>query len=365
MSVTANTDAAAGVAGNAANAAISSELWEQLVKLSGGSGSTPSPEFLQNLHSTFSAICRSVVDIGVALREGNEGFEAKKAGTSNVFGDDQLAVDVTSDNAVFNRLQASGVVATGSSEETVEEKALGGAGDNAFSVAFDPLDGSSIVDANFTVGSIFGVYPGSKLKDRRGKEQVLSCMAMYGPRITMAVAVAPNGTENAGNGKAAFELTYTSAKGWVATSAGSDSKAPLALTIAPAGKVFAPGNLRATGDHPEYSNLVQHWISSGYTLRYTGGMVPDVYHILSKKKGVFSNVESAKATAKLRLLYEVAPIALIIEAAGGSSASTLADETGAGSGRDSVLNMLVDDLDRRVGVCYGGTEEVEKFRKII
>ena len=55
-----------------------------------------------------------------------------------------------------------------------------------------------------------------------------------------------------------------------------------------------------------------------YTLRYTGGMVPDVYHILIKGKGVFSNVSSATAKAKLRLLYECAPIALLVEAAGGA-----------------------------------------------
>ena len=55
-----------------------------------------------------------------------------------------------------------------------------------------------------------------------------------------------------------------------------------------------------------------------YQLRYTGGMVPDVYHILIKNKGVFSNVASAAAKAKLRLLYECAPIALLIEAAGGA-----------------------------------------------
>ena len=55
-----------------------------------------------------------------------------------------------------------------------------------------------------------------------------------------------------------------------------------------------------------------------YTLRYTGGMVPDVYHILIKGKGVFTNVSSPTAKAKLRLLYECAPIALLVEAAGGA-----------------------------------------------
>lgn len=60
------------------------------------------------------------------------------------------------------------------------------------------------------------------------------------------------------------------------------------------------------------------FVNNRYTLRYTGGMVPDVYHILVKNKGVFSNVASTAAKAKLRLLYECAPIALLVEAAGGA-----------------------------------------------
>ena len=94
----------------------------------------------------------------------------------------------------------STVVPVAASEETPEERRLieeseamnngGHAAAKLFSVAFDPLDGSSIVDANFTVGSIFGVWPGKTLKNRCGREQVAAAMAMYGPRVTMAVALA-------------------------------------------------------------------------------------------------------------------------------------------------------------------------------
>jgi sedoheptulose-bisphosphatase len=57
-------------------------------------------------------------------------------------------------------------------------------------------------------------------------------------------------------------------------------------------------------------------IESKYTLRYSGGLVPDVYHILIKGEGVLANASSPSAKAKLRLVFEAAPIALIIEAAG-------------------------------------------------
>ena len=59
------------------------------------------------------------------------------------------------------------------------------------------------------------------------------------------------------------------------------------MKVADQGKIFAPGNLRCVNSSPKYQELIQFWIASSYTLRYTGGMVPDVHHILSKGK-VFS-----------------------------------------------------------------------------
>ena len=62
-----------------------------------------------------------------------------------------------------------------------------------------------------------------------------------------------------------------------------------------AGNTFAPGNLRATADNSAYRALVNYWIENKYTLRYSGGLVPDVYHILLKGQGVLSNASSLKA----------------------------------------------------------------------
>lgn len=69
----------------------------------------------------------------------------------NDFGDEQLAIDVLADKVIFDNLAASGVVAIASSEEVPEEKPITAGG--KFSVAFDPLDGSSIIDTNFSVGT--------------------------------------------------------------------------------------------------------------------------------------------------------------------------------------------------------------------
>lgn len=73
------------------------------------------------------------------------------------------------------------------SEEVPEPVDVGGEG---FCVAFDPLDGSSIVDTNFAVGTIFGVWPGDKLKDITGRQQAAAGMGIYGPRTVFCLAVA-------------------------------------------------------------------------------------------------------------------------------------------------------------------------------
>lgn len=121
--------------------------------------------------------------------------------------------------------------------------------------------------------------------------------------------------------------------------------------------MFAPGNLRATNDNDRYDALVKHWIAERYTLRYSGGMVPDVYHMFAKSGGVFSNVSSEKARAKLRLLYEVAAMGLLVECAGGMTTHEFEDK--------SVLDIVIDDLDKRLGVCFGSKGEVEKYKQFM
>ena len=87
---------------------------------------------------------------------------------------------------------------------------------------------------------------------------------------------------------------------------------PHVLLCAGEGKLFAPGNLRATFDNANYERLFAYYLGEKYTLRYTGGMVPDVFQIIVKEKGVFTNVTSPSTKAKLRVVFEVAPLALLV-----------------------------------------------------
>ncbi|KAL7548321.1 hypothetical protein ACHAWF_011606 [Thalassiosira exigua] len=285
-------------------------------------------------------------------------IEHSYAGTQNSSGDEQLHLDIDCDNAVFQSVRDAGVFAVAASEETPEETDVSppaptsSASDDGpwYSVGFDPLDGSSIIDANFSVGSIFGIWPGKGLLGRTGREQAASVVSLYGPRTTLIIALPSKSRGGEGRGDLTFEVTLVEDRSRWEVSRGE-------VVLKPAKKVFAPGNLRAANDNAKYDALVKHWISERYTLRYTGGMVPDVYHMFAKSGGVFSNVSSEKARAKLRLLYEVAAMGLLVECAGGATTHEFEDK--------SVLDLVVDDLDRRLGVCFGSKDEVKKYKQFM
>eukprot|EP00274_Cyanoptyche_gloeocystis_P007263 CAMPEP_0196667536 /NCGR_PEP_ID=MMETSP1086-20130531/65137_1 /TAXON_ID=77921 /ORGANISM="Cyanoptyche gloeocystis , Strain SAG4.97" /LENGTH=422 /DNA_ID=CAMNT_0042004875 /DNA_START=27 /DNA_END=1296 /DNA_ORIENTATION=+ len=310
---------------------------------------------------------RLLMDLADAIR--TISFKVRTASCSatqcfNSFGDEQLAVDVLADNLLFDALKRSEVCASGSSEEQSDVIALNSKG--KFSVAFDPLDGSSIIDTNFAVGTIFGVWPGKEssaaldgssiidtnfavgtifgvwpgkeLVGRTGREQVASGLGIYGPRTVLMLSV--------GLDKGTHEFQLEADGSWL------HMKEVYSIGE---GKLFAPGNLRATMDNEGYKKLVDYWLDEKYQLRYTGGMVPDVNQIIVKGRGVFANPASAKAPAKLRVLYECAPIALLIEAAGGKSSD----------GVKSVLDIKNLTTNDRTQVCYGSVTEVKRFEEYV
>ncbi|KAE7996668.1 hypothetical protein FH972_001372 [Carpinus fangiana] len=286
-------------------------------------------------------LIRLMVCMGEALR--TISFKVRTAscgGTAcvNSFGDEQLAVDMLADKLLFEALTYSHFCKYACSEEVPELQDMGGPVEGGFSVAFDPLDGSSIVDTNFTVGTIFGVWPGDKLTGVRGRDQVASAMGIYGPRTTYVLALKDvPGTH---------EFLLLDEGKWQHV---KDT------TEIGEGKLFSPGNLRATFDNPEYNKLINYYLSEKYTLRYTGGMVPDVNQIIVKEKGIFTNVISPTSKAKLRLLFEVAPLGLLVEQAGGYSSD----------GHQSVLDKVINNLDDRTQVAYGSKNEIIRFEKTL
>ncbi|KAF3523484.1 hypothetical protein F2Q69_00049137 [Brassica cretica] len=232
----------------------------------------------------------------------------------NSFGDEQLAVDMLADKLLFEALQYSHVCKYACSEEVPELQDMGGPVEGGFSVAFDPLNGSSIVDTNFTVGTIFGVWPGDKLTGVTGVDQVAAAMGIYGPRTTYVLAVKGfPGTH---------EFLLLDEGKWQHVKETTEINE---------GKMFSPGNLRATFDNSEYSKIIV------------------------KEKGIFTNVTSPTAKAKLRLLFEVAPLGLLVENAGGFSSD----------GYKSVLDKTIVNLDDRTQVAYGSKNEIIRFEETL
>ena len=219
------------------------------------------------LTDTYGVEDKSLVAAIVALGEATAHIafhltnyvEHNYAGSQNLSGDEQLELDIHCDEAVFSAVKESGVYSTVASEETPQETSVG---TGPFSLGCDPLDGSSIIDANFSVGSIYGIWPGSTLVGRTGREQVAAAVALYGPRTLLCIALAES--------KQVFEVTLVRNRSEYEVSRST-------ITIQPNGKIFAPGNLRATTDHKEYNALLQYWLEHRYQLRYSGGMVPGTY----------------------------------------------------------------------------------------
>lgn len=127
--------------------------------------------------------------------------------------------------------------------------------------------------------------------------------------------------------------------------------------IAKQSKIFAPANMRAAQELPQYAALLDYWMSNRYTLRYSGGLVPDICQQFTKKMGVFANPTSEGSPAKLRLAFEAAPFGFLVEKAGG--------KTSDGISGGSVLDVQITGIDQRTPLCIGSADEVDRFNTML
>lgn len=267
-----------------------------------------------------------------AIRTGDLGV----AGTSNLYGEQQLALDVLSDRIIQKRLMYSGVIAKMASEELDEIITVTVPTNGRYSVAFDPLDGSSLVDVNLAVGTIVSIYEGDDVL-QRGRNQVAALYVLYGPRTTMVVSTGNGVHEFAMNLLMEFDLVQENIK------------------LQGPAKIYAPGGARN-----KYSNGVekfaQHLETNGAKLRYSGGFVPDINQVLIKRGGIFMYPHLKDAPdGKLRLLYELNPMAFLVEQAGGA----------ASTGRQRILDIDPESEDQRAPIFIGTSEAVEMAEQFI
>lgn len=303
-----------------------------------------SPHITLNHHLYHSAkapddLRHLIVDISRAGKYVSYAIKTTKAGLSgstNVFGEEQLALDVLANTTIKQFLCELELVACAISEEEREILELHRGA--PYSVVFDPLDGSSLVEANFAIGSVFGIYRGNTLIGRKPKEQVAALYLLYGPRTILVYSVGKGVHEFLLNDVGEFVLLREN------------------LSIASKAENYSPGNLRAVKDTPSYRAMMDRWLDRALTLRYSGCMVADIHHILSKGQGIFTNIGGSKyPQGKLRLVFECGPFAYLVEHAGGSSSD----------GSVSLLAKEITDLDQRTPIIIGSKEEVEEVCRVL
>jgi fructose-1,6-bisphosphatase I len=280
-------------------------------------------------------------------RAGMSGMLGYAGSGANATGDDQAKLDVISNDAFKALLIGSEKVTIMGSEEEdtavlVQKEKHGG-----YVVCFDPLDGSSNIDCNVSVGSIWGIWKLSPTQEintleeatrallRPGNELVSAGYAMYASatNLVMSTGVSVDGfTLDATIGE--FVLTHPNMK------------------IRPRREIYSVNEGNARYWHDWFLNYIDHIkykAKKPYSARYIGSMVADVHRTIMYG-GVFCYPNDKKnPNGKLRFLYEAAPIAYLIEHAGGLA---LTDK-----GR--ILDVTPTKLHQRVPVFLGSKEEIE------
>jgi fructose-1,6-bisphosphatase I len=269
--------------------------------------------------------------ISAKIHESNR----KLAGLKNVYGEEQMALDRASDEILKSQLEFSGFVREYASEE-LEDIVKIGSGKEKYIVTADPLDGSSLVDSNLAIGTIIGIHKDSVLDCGRNS-MVAALYITYGPLITMIYSA----------GKGAHEFVLNREGEYVLSQED--------IILKEKGSIFSPGGLRRDWN-PEHLKFVEKLENDGYKLRYSGGFVPDINQILIKKGGLFTYPALKKSPkGKLRLLFELQPMAFIMEQAGGMATD----------GKQDILAVKVETINQLSPIYIGSTYEVQLAKQIL
>jgi len=270
-------------------------------------------------------------------------------GSENVQGEVQKKLDVLANDVFLEAFAGSQVVAALASEEMDD---IHQCGSGPFLLLFDPIDGSSNIDVDLSVGTIFSVLrnpasggaPVAADFLQPGHSQVAAGYAIYGPQTLMMLTIR-HGT---------FEFALDPDSGaWIMTSNG-------AITIPTGKREFAIN----ASNYRHWADPVRRYIDeclagktgprgADFNMRWAGSMVADLHRIL-KRGGIFLYPWDAREpdrAGKLRLMYEANPMSMLVEQAGGASF----DAT-----RRMLYNVPPTALHQRVGVIIGSRDEVER-----
>lgn len=302
--------------------------------------------------STITTICDVGVKISELLRQGMLADIMGEAGNQNVQGEEQKKLDVISNDLLLDALSQNPHCAGVASEELDNSTPANPNGE--LLVLFDPLDGSSNIDINMAVGTIFSILPyqntGKTATDndflQKGTAQLGAGYILYGTSTMLAMTL--------GKGVVMFSLD------------------PVTNTF-----VQVMDNVQISPDTKEYAinaSNYRYWLppmqryideftagkagvrGKDFNMRWVAAMVGDVHRILVRG-GVFSypfDTKHADKPGKLRLMYEANPMSLLIEQAGGLATDAV----------NRILDIEPTSIHQRVPVVLGAKNEVEYVKKL-
>ena len=308
-----------------------------------------------DLRFLIEVVARACKAIAHQVQKGALGGVLGSMGTENVQGEVQKKLDVLSNEILLEANEWGGHLAGMASEEMDNAYQIPGKyPKGAYLLVFDPLDGSSNIDVNVSVGTIFSVLrcPDQYLSQndslneqaflQPGTKQVAAGYAIYGPQTMLLLTL--------GNGVIGFTLDRELGS-FVLTHENiqvPQSTAEFAINMSNQRHWEAPvkryvDELLAGKEGPLGKNYNMRWIAS---------MVADVHRILTRG-GIFMYPRDAREPSKpgkLRLMYEANPMSFLIEQAGGASTD----------GQQRILDIQPEGLHQRVAVFLGSKEEVER-----
>lgn len=280
------------------------------------------------------------------------------AGNLNVQGEEQKPLDVASNEMLIRQTEWSGHLAGMASEEMDTPYQIPGEYPRGkYLLVFDPLDGSSNIDVNVSVGTIFSILraPQEVIDSGRdvteadffqpGRTQVAAGYALYGPTTMLVLTV--------GNGVVGFTLD---------PNLGEYKLTHPNIQVPEDTKEFAINSSNARFWEAPVKRYVDECLAGktgprgkDFNMRWIASMVAEAHRILMRG-GVFMYPRDTKDPSKagrLRLLYEACPIGFIMEQAGGR----------ASTGREPILSVQPDSLHQRIGLVFGSRNEVERIER--
>lgn len=305
------------------------------------------PEATGEFSWLLSGITLATKMVAAEVRRAGLGSQLGATGDTNVQGEEVQKLDVFANEALLHCLGSRGNVGVLASEENeTPVVVLQNPARGKYIVIFDPLDGSSNLDLNVSVGTIFSILarkegasddPGADVL-QPGDHQLAAGYVLYGSS-TMLVYTTGDGV---------FGFTLDPAIGAYVLSHAN-------YRMPERGSLYSV-NEANMDSFPEYCRRFLHWLKSGednrvYSSRYIGSLVAD-FHRTLLRGGIFMYPPTARYTSgKLRLLYEANPIAFIAEQAGGMATD----------GRRRILEVPPGSLHQRTPLFVGSRYEMERL----